>query len=142
MDRVPRIGVGVIVIKDSRVLVGKRTEKLGRDLWSFAGGHLEFGESVEECAAREVLEETGMKIKNIRMGPFTNEIYGDIGKHYITLFVVADHAEGEPKVMDPKEVAEWSWCEWSKLPRPLFLPIENLLKLNYNPLSAKKISFI
>jgi 8-oxo-dGTP diphosphatase len=130
---VPKVGVGVIVIKDGKVLLGKRKNAHGEGSWSFAGGHLDFGESIEECAVREVLEETGLKIKNIRMGPFTNDVFKQENKHYITLFVIADYESGTVKVMESDKCERWEWFEWDNLPRPLFLPIENLLKQKYNP---------
>jgi len=65
MDKKPKVGVGIIVIKDNKVLLGKRKNSHGEGSWCFPGGHLEFNESLENCAKREVLEETGIEIKNI-----------------------------------------------------------------------------
>ena len=61
MSKRPLIGVAVIVTKDDRVLLGKRKNSHGADTWAFPGGHLEFNESIADCAAREVFEETGLK---------------------------------------------------------------------------------
>ena len=63
MDKRPKVGVGVIVTKNSRVLLGKRKGAHGEATWCFPGGHLEFREKLEDCAKRETLEETGVKIK-------------------------------------------------------------------------------
>ena len=68
MQRSPRVGVGVIVIKEVKVLLGKRKNSHGHGSWSFCGGHLEFGEGIEECARREAFEEAGISIKNLRLG--------------------------------------------------------------------------
>ncbi|RLC15632.1 MAG: DNA mismatch repair protein MutT, partial [Deltaproteobacteria bacterium] len=54
----PLIGVAAIVIKDKKVLLGKRKNAHGAGTWAFPGGHLEYKESIEECAKREVFEET------------------------------------------------------------------------------------
>jgi 8-oxo-dGTP diphosphatase len=129
----PKVGVGTIIIKDGKVLLGKRRNAHGEGTWCFPGGHLEFGERVEDCAAREVLEETNLRFKDPRMGPFTNDIFSKEGKHYITLFVIADYASGELKLMEPEKCERWEWFGWDKLPRPLFVPIENLLKTGYRP---------
>ena len=133
MENVPRVGIGVIVIKDNKVLVGKRKGDHGEGTWSFPGGHLEFNEELEDCARREVLEETGIQIKNIRLGTFTNDIHKDEGRHYVTLFLVSDYDSGEPKVMEPDRCEIWGWFEWDNLPQPLFLPNQHLLEQGFNP---------
>ena len=122
----PKVGIGVVIKKDGKVLLGKRKGSLGKDTWSFTGGHLEFGESFEECASRETLEETDIKIKNIKLLTTTNDIFES--KHYITIFLTADHDSGEVKTMEPEKFVEWKWFETDKLPKPLFPSIENLLK--------------
>jgi 8-oxo-dGTP diphosphatase len=134
MPDIPKIGVGVIVIRGNRVLLGKRKNAHGEGSWSFPGGHLKFNEGIEDCAKREVMEETGIRIKNLRTGPFTNDIFRKEEKHYVTLYVIADHDAGEPRVKEPRKCERWEWFEWEKLPKPLFIPIRNLLKQNYNPL--------
>ncbi|MBU0929712.1 MAG: NUDIX domain-containing protein, partial [Nanoarchaeota archaeon] len=63
MDKIVRVGVGVYIIKDNKILFGKRKGFHGSGTWCPPGGHLEFNESIEECAIREVMEETGIKIK-------------------------------------------------------------------------------
>ena len=54
-----RVGVGVIIVRDGNVLLGERAGSHGAGTWALPGGHLEFGETVADCARREVLEETG-----------------------------------------------------------------------------------
>ena len=129
----PKVGLGVIVKKHNQILLGKRKGAHGESTWSFPGGHLESGESLEACAIREVKEETGIKIKNLQTGPFTNDIFKQEDKHYVTLFLLADYDSGNVKIMEPEKCEKWTWFEWNKLPKPLFLPIKNLLKQNFNP---------
>jgi 8-oxo-dGTP diphosphatase len=123
----PAVGVAVVVIRGDKVLVGRRRGAHGSGLWSFPGGHLEFYETIEDCAQREVLEETGIHIRNIRHGPFTNNIFRGERKHSVTLYVVADYAGGSEQDREPEKDECWGWYRWKELPQPLFLPIENLL---------------
>jgi len=53
MDSQPKVGVAIIVTRGDKVLLMKRMGPHGHGTWSTPGGHLEFGESPEECAARE-----------------------------------------------------------------------------------------
>ena len=130
----PRIGVAAIVVRDGHVLVGRRLGgSHGHNRWQFPGGHLEWGESIAHCALREVAEETGLEAVVTGYGPFTNDIFVDEGKHYVTLFVLASAPEGLPQVMEPEKCAEWRWCAWDALPSPLFLSVQHLLELGSRP---------
>jgi 8-oxo-dGTP diphosphatase len=132
-DRSPGVGVGVIVLRDGRVLLGLRQGSHGAGTWALPGGHLEFGESVDECAAREVLEETGLIVGDFRTGPFTNDVMAADDKHYVTLFVMASSVAGEPEVLEPTKCLRWAWFDWSALPEPLFQPLETLKRSGFTP---------
>ena len=120
-------------MKDHKVLLGKRKNSHGDGTWALPGGHLEFNETIESCARREVFEETGLLIKNIRYGAFTNDIFIRDEKHYVTLFVVSQYEYGTPELKEPEKCHEWSWFSWNDLPEPRFLPLENLLKQGFDP---------
>lgn len=129
----PQIGIGVIIRKGNKVLLGMRKCSHGSGAWSFPGGHLEFGEQIEACAEREAQEETGALISVVRRGPFTNDIFDEEHRHYVTLFIVADYISGDIEVREPEKCERWEWFEWRDLPRPIFLPIQNLLKIGFDP---------
>ena len=123
----PRVGVGVVIKRDDKVLLGKRTGSHGAGEWSLPGGHLEFYEELHECARREVREETGLEIEgDVTLGPYTNDFFFDDRKHYITLYLFASCLRGDPRVMEPNRCEEWRWCS-SPYPEPIFLPLKNLL---------------
>ena len=61
----PKVGLGVMVVKDGKVLLGKRKGSHGQGEYAWPGGHMEYMESFEECAKREVKEETGIEIADI-----------------------------------------------------------------------------
>lgn len=124
----PKVGVSVIIINDkNQILLGMRKGSHGAGTWAFPGGHLEFGESVENCAIREVLEETGLNLKEVQKGPFTNDIFHSESKHYITLYVICRNFEGILQAMEPDKCDSWGWFNLDKLPSPLFLPLQNLV---------------
>jgi 8-oxo-dGTP diphosphatase len=129
----PRIGVAVIIVKSGRVLLGKRKGAHGAGTWAFPGGHLAFGESFEACARREVMEETGLSICDLKMGPYTNDLFVEEQKHYVTLFMISRYLKGQLKIREPHKCEIWDWFEWDHLPRPLFLSLANLRKLSFEP---------
>ncbi|MDA1079427.1 MAG: NUDIX hydrolase [bacterium] len=134
MEQKQQIGVGVIVMREGKVLLGKRKGALGSGTWSSPGGHLEWNESVEDCARREVAEETGLtELTDFRFGPYTRDVFEKEARQYITLFVVAHSNSGNPSVLEPDRCDGWQWFAWDKLPSPLFLPVKNLLKLGFSP---------
>ena len=124
----PQVGVGVFVKREGKILVGKRRGSHGAGTWALPGGHLEPGESFEACCKREVLEETGLTIKNISPLVFTNDIFHDEGHHYITLFFKGEYESGEPFVAEPRQCEEWRWVSLNHIPQPIFLPLSNALK--------------
>ena len=128
----PRVGVGVLICRDGKVLLGTRLAAHGKGTWSPPGGKMEFGETPMECAQREILEETNLHLTHMRVGPYTNDVFASDNLHYITLCIIAE-ATGEPKAMEPEKCAEWKWFAWNELPSPLFLPLENLKKQGFNP---------
>jgi 8-oxo-dGTP diphosphatase len=125
--------VAVILFKNDRVLLGERLNSHGSGTWAFPGGHLELNESIEACARREVYEETGLYIKNIQKAAFTNDIFHDEKKHYVTLFIRAEYDSGQLQLKEPEKCKQWKWFKWNDFPEPLFLSLENLLKQEFNP---------
>ena len=115
------------MIRNERILMGERIGSLGAGTWALPGGQLEMGESIEQCARREVLEETGLELTSIKKYGFTNDIFEEERKHHVTLYVTALCPEGEPEVREPDQCRQWKWFEINNLPRPLFLPLINLL---------------
>jgi 8-oxo-dGTP diphosphatase len=129
----PEAGIGVCILEEGKVLLGKRKNSHGAGCWSFPGGHLEMFETWEHCAEREAFEETGLKIRNTKFIGVTNDIFQEEKKHYITIFIMADYDSGNPMVMEPDKCDEWRWFSWDTLPEPLFLPIENLIRQGFRP---------
>lgn len=132
MDQKPQVGTAMIITSGDRVLLMKRKGPHGHGTWSTPGGHLDFGETLEGCAAREAKEEVGVDVFDVRFRCVTNDVFEEEGKHYITIWLEGNPV-GEPTIAAEKEVEEIGWFAWDALPQPLFLPLENLVKKNSYP---------
>ncbi len=128
----PKIGVGVIVKRGDKILMGLRKGAHGEGTWSFPGGHLEFNETFDCCTRREVKEETGLEVRETKFVTATNDIMTDDRKHYVTIFMEAIVNGGEPEVCEPDKCERWQWFHPDQMPENIFVPIINLKKLGHN----------
>lgn len=124
----PKVGIGGIIIKDRKILLSKRKGegKFGQGTYGTFGGHLEFGESFEDCLKREAMEEMGIEIK---VGDFicvSNLIDGN--HHYVDLVFSVEIVNGDPKIMEPEKHESLEWHDLDKLPENIFCSIEKALK--------------
>lgn len=117
---VPRVGIGVMIFKDGKVLLGRRRTALGGGEYAFPGGHLELRESYAECARREVAEECGIRIKNIRF-QYTANSHHFAPKYFVHIGLIADWDGGEPENLEPEKCEGWDWYAFDALPEPLFV---------------------
>jgi 8-oxo-dGTP diphosphatase len=108
---VPRIGVGAIVVHEGRVLLVKRGTEPSRGLWAIPGGTLKLGETLQQCAAREILEETGI---TIRVGAciyvfdcIQRDENEKIKFHFAVVDFAGEYVSGEPQGADDAEEARW-----------------------------------
>lgn len=125
----PQVGVGLLLIRDKKILLGRRKNAHGEGEYGGAGGHLELGETFEEGILREVAEELGpeVKVKNLRLQCVTNlQKYNP--KHYVDIGMVAEWVSGEPIVMEPHKVEQWDWFDMDKLPANLFACTPNYVE--------------
>lgn len=127
MNDRPKIGIGVLVIKNHTILLGKRKNSHGQGAWATPGGHLEYGETLEECSKRELQEETNLRAESIKKLWFTNDMHIQENKHYITIFMLVDKFSGELINREPEKCEYWQWFDFANLPKPLFLSLENLI---------------
>lgn len=128
MQKGPNVGVGIIITKGEEVLLLKRKNVHGAGSWSTPGGHLDFGESPEECAVPEAKEGTDVSITDVKFRAVTNDIFEKSKKHYITIWMESKYLSGKPIVNAAYEMAGIGWFAWDALPKPLFLSFENLLR--------------
>lgn len=108
--------------------MGRRIGPHGRGTWSVPGGYLEFGESWEDCAAREVMEECGITIQNIQFLTTVNNVFQTEKHHSITIFMASEWQSGEARTIEHDKFVDIGWFSFDKLPEPLFLPMLELQK--------------
>ena len=130
------VGFGVMLLKDNKILLGHRhedPEKASSELdgagkWTMPGGKLHFGETFEDGAKREVMEETGIELNNVEVLCINNDIVETA--HFITIGLIATEFNGEAEVMEPNEITEWKWFDLDNLPKPLYFASAKVLE-NY-----------
>lgn len=128
MINYPRVGIGVLIFNaKNEILLGKRISSHGESTYAPAGEHLEFCEMFEQCAIREVLEETNLIIENPEFIGVTNDIFEKEQKHYISIFLKAHCLnEHELQNLEPHKVESWQWFTLDNLPDNLFPPLKKL----------------
>ena len=92
------------------------------------GGKLHFQESFEEGARREMMEETGIRLKMVSVICVNNDVVDTA--HFVTIGLFSDDFEGEPQVLEPDEITEWRWFDLDNLPEKIYFPSAKVLE-NY-----------
>lgn len=114
----PLVGVGVVLVREGRVFLARRQGAHGEETWASAGGHLEWGETLEECARREALEELGVTVGGLQFLCISNIIAYD--RHYVDVEFLGDIGDQEPQLAEPEAFSEFGWFPLDDLPEPLF----------------------
>jgi ADP-ribose pyrophosphatase len=107
----PRVAVGAVVFKQECVLLVRRGQPPAEDLWAIPGGSVEIGETLQEAAEREILEETGIQIRALEpiytFDVIDRDAAGKIRFHYVIVDLAADYIMGEPAPGDDALEARW-----------------------------------
>jgi 8-oxo-dGTP diphosphatase len=115
---VPLVGVGAIIIEDSRVLLVKRAHPPLQAQWSIPGGVLEVGELIREAAVREAREETGLNVEPEDLLGVYDRVLRDVEKrvqyHYVLIDFLCRRVGGE--LVAASDAAEVQWFKRSELP--------------------------
>lgn len=136
------LGVGVIVIRDGKILLGRRKGAHGADTWAVPGGRVDTyekspgviqQEKPEETAIRELWEETGLKVIGTDIVGQTSHFFEELDQEHISIYIRAEVLDDEPVVMEPNKCHEWAWFNWNHLPHPLFPLFKHLVNAGFIP---------
>ncbi len=108
------VGISVLIIKDNKLLLGKRKGEFGGGEWGLPGGHLEQNEKFLDAAGRELMEETGLKAQKFIFLNIINQYKEK--EHYVQISFLAEGVEGEPELLEPEECEVWQWFDLDDLP--------------------------
>jgi ADP-ribose pyrophosphatase len=107
----PRIAVGAVVIDANRVLLVKRGKAPANGKWAIPGGSVELGETLQQAAEREILEETGLRIRAgepvYTFDAIERDRHGGIRFHYVIVDLAAEYLGGELTAGDDAKGAAW-----------------------------------
>lgn len=107
----PQVGVGAVVFHDGAVLLVQRRNPPCADEWAIPGGKVRLGETLQQAAEREILEETGIEIKAgepvYAFDLIENDASGQVRWHYAIIDLQADYIGGEIRAGDDAIAAAW-----------------------------------
>ena len=130
-ENIIRVGTGILLFNDKKqFLMGKRKGSHGEGAWGLVGGYIEFGETFEEAAKRETMEETGLTMTDFRVLACANHFFNHGQKHHITIYCAGRIGSQIPELMEPHKNEGWHFFDdWSNLPSPTFVPYHDDVKL-------------
>lgn len=117
----PRVGCGVVVIRDGRLLLLKRVNAPEAGAWGLPGGKVDWMEPAAVSAARELLEETGVTAGPMTLLCAADHIDPAAGEHWLAPIYLASASTGEAVRMEPTKHSEIGWFDPTDPPAPLTL---------------------
>ena len=110
---------GIVFNENGEILI------INNEHWTLPGGTPEVGETAKETLKRELMEETGIKLNSTKVIAINNDMVENA--HFVTIGLLCEDFEGEPKVMEPEEITEWKWFDLNNLPKPMFFPCVKII---------------
>ncbi len=123
------VGSCGLVVRDGKLLLGKRKGSAGEGEWGLPSGHLEYGERLDACVMRELTEETSMTAESAEFVSVVNDPKQPVEKNYLNFAFILGGIRGEPQVCEPEHCSEWQWFSLEELPTPLFFGHRDVIRL-------------
>ena len=100
----PTVRVSAIITNEQAQILLVKHRKQNREYWVLPGGHLDFGETIAQCAERELKEETSLQTKFIKMLALSESLAPDSSRHIINIFVLLGEVRGQIKIDGCEEI--------------------------------------
>lgn len=125
-----RIGCETYIIKNDKILLGRRGNVHGKGTWALPGGHLEHLERADSGFVRELQEEMGLNIDpaSIKLIALTDDLQPEAGVHYVHITFAVDIEDQELRLLEPEACEEWRWFLLDEMPDDIFPPHAKIFK--------------
>ena len=119
IDRQARVGCGAAIIRGAKILLVQRLTAPEALHWSLPGGKVDWMESVEDATVREIEEELGIRIADLRLLCVADHIDKANEDHWVAPVFIAGSFSGEPQLLEPAKHGAMDWFPLRNLPEPL-----------------------
>lgn len=119
MQTEPRVGCGVAIVRDRRLLLIRRARPPEADCWSLPGGKIDLWERTDDAARREIAEELGIILGAIELLCVVDLVTREENAHWVSPVFLATEFEGEPALLEPEKHTGLAWFALDGLPSPL-----------------------
>jgi ADP-ribose pyrophosphatase YjhB (NUDIX family) len=115
----PRVGCGVAILRDGKLLLIRRARAPEAGAWSLPGGKVELWERTEDAARREIEEEIGLRLAGLTLLCVVDLVVPEAGAHWVSPTFLATTFDGEPALLEPEKHTDLGWFPLDALPAPL-----------------------
>lgn len=112
----PGVGVGLVLLRDGKVLLCRRLKAPEAGFWNIPGGKIDFMERAMDAVRRETLEETGLEVGEVRLLCADEQVFPNEKHHWISLLYVTEDFSGEARLMEPTKHDGLEWFALDALP--------------------------
>lgn len=125
-----KIGCEAYIVRNGKLLLGKRGNVFGKGTWALPGGHLEYLERADQCIIRELQEEMGLDLPPtaVKLLALTDDLEPKSGSHQVHITFAVDIGGQEPQLLEPEACDEWRWFPLAQLPSNFFPPHTKILR--------------